>query len=457
MIQKYQPFSYTHMKSMNKYLLLASMLVSTGSVALAQDGLTGDEIIVEIKPINADNINSVIDEISDKLKKIEQLEQKMNNVLQALGRSDEIENPVDANGYIAVDLGVVYNGKPLYWAVGNLGAYWDTDAGDYYAYAETSPHYAPGHALDNPCTDWMELWGKQTTGYNLESYRYYDASNKMLTKYNFVADKGVVDNKIELDPEDDPVRKQWQGDWRMPTLDELVATFNQADLWIYETTNSQGEAVTCYLLSKPGDINTYIILPQVGVRSGDALFGEYGNYLTSTMYEPYNEPTGVTFNLVESAGYYSQFCVFNRFEGMSIRPVCSPTDVKLSPVTSYSSLDVDRQAGNADEDIRLVARRVLQILQDDPQVVKAEDAFLSLQNINDRLDALIDDVDAKLNELMEKQNINNPSAQSAAYLSAPNRAAVNKQHIDMIDQSKLVRVNKPLNLMESLKQRKINE
>ena len=92
-------------------------------------------------------------------------------------------------------------GLSVKWATYNIGANSPEEFGDYYAWGEVE-------VKDN---------------YTWETYKYYDVSNKNLTKYN--TDKnnstGYPDNKTTLDPEDDVAHVKWGGNWRMPTKAEF--------------------------------------------------------------------------------------------------------------------------------------------------------------------------------------------------------------------------------------------
>lgn len=120
------------------------------------------------------------------------------------------------NGHEYIDLGVVVNGKKIMWATTNVGAGVSTDNGGLYA------------------------WGSktQTSAYTWSYYRFSDgssASSPKMTKY--VTDKyyGTVDNKSELEPDDDVAREYWEGTWRIPTKAEFEALKNQCK-WTYSSS-----------------------------------------------------------------------------------------------------------------------------------------------------------------------------------------------------------------------------
>ena len=100
-------------------------------------------------------------------------------------------------GHEYVDLGL-----SVKWATYNVGATTPEDYGDYFAWGEVEP---------KDYYDWS-------------SYKYCNGTDTSLTKYcndiNYGFNK-FIDNKLELDPEDDAASVNWGGKWRMPTADEL--------------------------------------------------------------------------------------------------------------------------------------------------------------------------------------------------------------------------------------------
>lgn len=105
------------------------------------------------------------------------------------------------NGHEYVDLGLPSGVK---WATCNVGATSPEDYGDYFAWGEVEP--------------------KST--YNWSTYKYCNDSNTktIMTKYCTDSRYGTVDNKTELDLEDDAAYINWGEGWRMPSFaqfDEL--------------------------------------------------------------------------------------------------------------------------------------------------------------------------------------------------------------------------------------------
>ncbi len=95
-----------------------------------------------------------------------------------------------------VDLGLP---SGTLWATCNIGAKSLEEYGDYFAWGEIEPK------------DY----------YDLSTYKWCDGNAYSLTKYCTDSNYGTVDNKMELDPEDDAAWVNWGPMWRMPTIDQI--------------------------------------------------------------------------------------------------------------------------------------------------------------------------------------------------------------------------------------------
>ena len=92
------------------------------------------------------------------------------------------------------------------WATCNVGADRPGDFGDYFAWGETTP--------------------KQS--YSWENYKWCYGYSSTLIKYctnSSFGYNGFVDNKNELDPEDDAAYANWGPSWRMPTYDQAARLY----------------------------------------------------------------------------------------------------------------------------------------------------------------------------------------------------------------------------------------
>lgn len=157
-------------------------------------------------------------------------------------------------GHEYVDLGLPSGTK---WATCNVGANAPEEYGDYFAWGETSPKSS---------YDWSNL-------------KYcLDSSGDKFSKYVTDSKYGNVDNKTELDREDDAAHVNWGGDWRMPTkaqIDELLEKCKWS--WIMQGGHNGYKVV--------GPNGKSIFLPAAGSCNGSSRYsaGTIGEYWSSSL------------------------------------------------------------------------------------------------------------------------------------------------------------------------------
>ena len=184
-----------------------------------------------------------------------------------------------AVAYEAVDLGL-----SVKWANKNLGAEFPEDTGNLYAWGETEPNKAS--------FDWDTYqWGNSETS---------------LTKYNHLSDRGVVDNKLLLEADDDVASTTLQGEWRMPThpeMEELYATNWNPD---YQWEMKSGGWKVTYLVN-----NNSIFIPFSEMWTSSL---HYGNSSFAWIFE------------IDDVNYYGSWGMGQRKRhlGLSVRPVSGP-------------------------------------------------------------------------------------------------------------------------------------
>ena len=185
---------------------------------------------------------------------------------------------VDGDGYITVgDITVVYNiilgvtveheyvdlGLPsgTLWATMNVGAETPEDYGNYFAWGETTP--------------------KEVYGWT--NYQWCNGKWNKLTKYctkDTYGDNGFIDNKTELDPEDDAATANWGSEWCMPTKDQLDELYSECS-WQWTTSNNvDGILVTS------NHNGATLFLPASGYHFGTELYstGTIAYYWSRTLY-----------------------------------------------------------------------------------------------------------------------------------------------------------------------------
>ncbi|MBQ7057647.1 MAG: hypothetical protein IJM84_06845 [Bacteroidaceae bacterium] len=161
---------------------------------------------------------------------------------------DDDDTPIEnltpeGRAAVAVDLGLPSGTK---WADRNVGATTKSDAGDYFAWGETSTK----------------------SDYDWSTYKYGNAYNK-LTKYctnSSYGKDGFTDNKTELVLDDDVAHKEWGGSWRMPSKEQIEELVNNTTSEFTTVNNVKG-----YLFTASN--GNSIFLPAAGYRFGTSLIG----------------------------------------------------------------------------------------------------------------------------------------------------------------------------------------
>ena len=157
-----------------------------------------------------------------------------------------------------VDLGLP---SGTLWATCNVGATAPEEYGDYFAWGETEP---------KDVYDWS-------------TYKWCNGNGYTMTKYCDSSSWGTVDNKTELDPQDDAAYVNWGENWRMPT-DVQRTELQTKCTWTWTTQNS----VNGYLVTGPN--GNSLFLPAAGERWYDSLngAGSYGDYWSRTLVSGYS-------------------------------------------------------------------------------------------------------------------------------------------------------------------------
>lgn len=210
---------------------------------------------------------------------------------------------VDFNGHDYVDLGVVLpNGNKLLFATNNVGANTVTDYGNYYA------------------------WGETTTksDYSWSTYTFNPSGDGFtFTKYN------STDQKVTLDPEDDPVRVNMGGNWRSPTDAELTALLNQTtNTWV---TDYNGSGINGRVFT--GTNGNTMFVPTAGFRHGTFFnfVGIHAYWLSSSL-----DSVGSAYSC--RLHFDSNNCFMDdneRYDGFSARGVIEVTNGKSVFLPEY--------------------------------------------------------------------------------------------------------------------------
>lgn len=198
-------------------------------------------------------------------------------------------------GHEFVDLGLP---SGLKWAAYNVGAESPEQSGDYFAWGEVEPK----------------------SYYFWNTYKYSGDKDSTFTKYctdTLCGLNGFVDNKLQLDIEDDAAHVNWGGNWRMPTAKEAQELYDYCK-WTWTTQNG----IPGYKVM--GINGNSIFLPAVGSIGWDKSYdlGEEGVFWTSSLSGPdfiySNSP--VFLRLIEKDIAFN--IVTQRCWGFSVRAVC---------------------------------------------------------------------------------------------------------------------------------------
>ena len=187
----------------------------------------------------------------------------------------------------AVDLGL-----SVAWASCNVGAESPERFGDYYAWGET----------------------EKKDSYDWNTYLWGNGESRSLIKYNYDRYYGLIDNKFQLDTDDDVAQVKMGGSWRMPTKDEMAELVDNCD-WVFQ----KYKGVNGFTVRSKVNGNC-IFLPISGRAEGDFVWlsGSWGCYLTSSL----NSPTSafcLEIDEIRSNPYLLRSN--SRYLGLSVRAV----------------------------------------------------------------------------------------------------------------------------------------
>ena len=193
-----------------------------------------------------------------------------------------------SQGHEYVDLGLP---SGTLWATTNVGATSPEDYGDYFAWGETEPK----------------------TTYSWATYKWCNGSSTTLTKYNTDSSHGAVDNKTELEPEDDAATVNWGESWRMPSIEQINELVDNCTMeWI--TRNSvKGRLVT-------GPNGNTMFLPASGsYGSSIGNTGYFGFYWSRMLRNDVNTPYESIILFLTSGEMRRSS--HPRYLGLTVRPV----------------------------------------------------------------------------------------------------------------------------------------
>ncbi|MBQ3363059.1 MAG: leucine-rich repeat protein [Muribaculaceae bacterium] len=189
-----------------------------------------------------------------------------------------------------VDLGLP---SGTLWATCNIGANSPEEYGDYFAWGETAPK----------------------GDFTWETYKWCNGSDRTMTKYCTKSSYGTIDNKTELEPEDDAACAYWGSSWRMPSQEQIDELMSHCS---HQSTTLNG--VNGMLVTGPN--GNSIFLPSAGAIEGSTRMdaGLYGHYWSRTLDPDSNRFANTLFTIPEAPGVYYGL----RDHGFCVRPVRAP-------------------------------------------------------------------------------------------------------------------------------------
>lgn len=173
---------------------------------------------------------------------------------------NDVTTSGQVDGYDYVDLGL-----SVKWATYNVGATKPTEYGDYFAWGENQP---------------KEI-------YNFGTYKWCKGENNSFsTLYKYVRTNtvGSIDNKTELESQDDAATVNWGEGWRTPTKEEQQELLDGC-IWKW-VKDFGGSGINGNIGISKVNGNS-IFLPANGIRLREKNnthgIGRYGNYWSSSL------------------------------------------------------------------------------------------------------------------------------------------------------------------------------
>ena len=186
------------------------------------------------------------------------------------------------------------------WATMNVGAKNATDPGLYFAWGETKG-YSREDALNRK-------------KFSRKNYKFWDNNKNYISKYN------SKDKLTTLQPQDDPVKVNWRGNWRLPTKDEFLHLINSTNHQFVD--NYQGRNARGVVLTDKNNNSLELFMPFSGYVLENYIATSSGFYWTSNLLTGryncnYNHGINLYFSNHEFIGTVAN----DRYIGFTVRGV----------------------------------------------------------------------------------------------------------------------------------------
>lgn len=220
-----------------------------------------------------------------------------NGVITAIGKGEAniiaSNDSVEAICSVTVFEASVDLGLSVRWATRNIGAKLPEEYGSLFAWGEIVPKKV----------------------FTWENYKW--RKNEYLTKYVTDSKYGEVDNKTQLDFEDDVAIQLLGGNWRMPTYEEINELRDNCTFKWEEQHGFYGAT----LVSKVNGNSIFLPAPLYHSEYGDVPLGQYWSSSLVDSTSAGTLTSGLTLMLWQ---YYNSVGSRSRQQGLSIRPVYAP-------------------------------------------------------------------------------------------------------------------------------------
>ena len=284
------------MKKFSSFLVVLVMLMSVSFTAGAQEPVRGDvdqDGMVGIADVArlVDNLLQGVAEGDVDLDGVVAISD-VASLVDYLLKGSWPDDPVTPTEYESVDLGLP---SGTLWATCNVGAVNPEDCGDYFAWGEVVPN--------------KEYYWWETT-----AWVYVENGKIYLSKYNTKSTNGEIDNKTELDPEDDAAYVNMGPEWRMPSRDQIFELFDYCTWEWIQVNGMNGQMVT-------GPNGNTVFFPASGIRLAYDLdyVGEEGFYWSRTLNLPPVPSTGAAG--IHLSWEFFEFGGGSRCNGLTVRAV----------------------------------------------------------------------------------------------------------------------------------------
>ena len=259
------------------------------------------------------------------------------------------KSPVSSHEY--VDLGLP---SGTLWATMNIGATAPEEYGDYFAWGEVTPKES----------------------YTWTTYKWCNGNYDSMTKYGVKSSFGVVDNKTELDPEDDAATMNWGSEWCMPTRAQQDELRNNCTS---EWTTING-VKGCLLTSNINQASLF--LPFAGNRWDTTLYnaGSSGFYWSRNL-----KTTGAGSHSLFFSSNSMSITDYSRGYGQSVRAVRAPEgwgpQLLKGDVNGDGEVDV--------RDITALIDVIMNSVTDNPRADVSEDGEIDVRDITALIDIIM--------------------------------------------------------------------